>query len=130
SPRASSARGEHRTMTTTATRTSPTTKGSAYTLISADSHIVEPPDLWTERIDKKYRDKAPRIVRLPNGSDWWYSEDLLVTSPFSGTQPGLRFTDPGAVTINVEIKDLRPGAYRPDYTVQDMDVDGVQTSLI
>ena len=30
-------------------------------LISADSHVSEPPDLWAERVDRKYRDRAPRL---------------------------------------------------------------------
>jgi hypothetical protein len=30
-----------------------------YKLISADSHVSEPPDLWVERVDKKYRDRRP-----------------------------------------------------------------------
>ena len=33
-----------------------------YKLISADSHVSEPPDLWTSRVDKRYRDRAPRLV--------------------------------------------------------------------
>ena len=33
-------------------------------LISADSHIVEPPDLYTTRIEPKFRDRAPRLERL------------------------------------------------------------------
>ena len=32
-----------------------------FKLVSADSHIVEPPDLWLKHIDKKFRDRAPRI---------------------------------------------------------------------
>ena len=31
-------------------------------LISSNSHIVEPPDLRTERLDRRYRDRAPRVV--------------------------------------------------------------------
>jgi hypothetical protein len=30
-----------------------------YNLISADSHIVEPPDMYTSRFDPKLRDRAP-----------------------------------------------------------------------
>ena len=30
-------------------------------VISADSHVVEPADLWETRMDRKYRDRAPRI---------------------------------------------------------------------
>ena len=37
-----------------------------YRLISADSHVSEPPDLWVTRVDKKYRERAPRLaVDLP-----------------------------------------------------------------
>ena len=31
-------------------------------LISADSHVNEPGDLWVERIDKQFRERAPRVV--------------------------------------------------------------------
>jgi hypothetical protein len=31
-------------------------------LISADSHVNEPGDLWVERVDKEFRDRAPRVV--------------------------------------------------------------------
>src|SRR5271167_4050140 len=37
-----------------------------FKLSSGDSHIVEPPDLWTKRIDRKYLDRAPRIVSEAN----------------------------------------------------------------
>src|SRR3954471_71101 len=38
-----------------------------YKIISADSHMCEPPDLWVERIDRRFRDRAPRIVKNPDG---------------------------------------------------------------
>jgi len=31
-------------------------------LISADSHVNEPGDLWVERMDKRFRDRAPRVA--------------------------------------------------------------------
>jgi hypothetical protein len=36
-------------------------------LISADSHVNEPGDLWVSRIDKKFCDRAPRVVENPPG---------------------------------------------------------------
>ena len=39
-------------------------------LLSSDSHIVEPADLWTTRMDKKWRDKAPRIEALDETGDY------------------------------------------------------------
>jgi predicted TIM-barrel fold metal-dependent hydrolase len=38
-------------------------------IISADSHFVEPPSMWAERLDKKFRDRAPHTVRGLNGRD-------------------------------------------------------------
>jgi hypothetical protein len=36
---------------------------AAFKVISADSHIVEPPDMYTARIEPKFRERAPRIER-------------------------------------------------------------------
>src|SRR6516165_1955825 len=41
-----------------------------YRLISADSHVNEPPDLWTSRVPAEYRDRAPRIERFDDGDAW------------------------------------------------------------
>jgi len=49
---------------------------TTYKLISADSHIVEPPDLYTNRIEPRFRDRAPRMERVetPRGRkyDAWF----------------------------------------------------------
>jgi len=51
-------------------------------LISADSHIVEPPDLYTSRIDHRFRDRAPRMERMetPTGRkyDSWFLDGQQV----------------------------------------------------
>ena len=38
-----------------------------YKLVSGDSHILEPPDLWEKRLPKKYRGRAPRMQRFHQG---------------------------------------------------------------
>jgi len=30
-------------------------------VLSADSHVLEPPDLWTTRMQAKFRDRAPHL---------------------------------------------------------------------
>ena len=35
------------------------------TFISADGHVVEPADLWTTRMDRRFRDRAPRVESQP-----------------------------------------------------------------
>jgi len=45
-----------------------------YVMISADCHANEPSNLWVERIDRKYRDRLPRIEIDANGVKWQISE--------------------------------------------------------
>ena len=45
-------------------------KGRRYQLISADSHVNEPPDLWLDRVPAALRDRAPRIERFDEGDAW------------------------------------------------------------
>jgi uncharacterized protein len=40
-------------------------------LISSDSHVVEPGDLWTTRLPPGLRDKAPRAVQDPANHHWY-----------------------------------------------------------
>ena len=32
-------------------------------VISADSHMMEPANLWTERLDHKFADRAPKVIQ-------------------------------------------------------------------
>jgi predicted TIM-barrel fold metal-dependent hydrolase len=42
-------------------------------VIDADTHVTEPPDVWTARLADRYLDRAPRIVRDPRtGVDLWH----------------------------------------------------------
>jgi len=31
--------------------------------ISADSHLMEPLDLWVTRVDRKFRDRTPHVIK-------------------------------------------------------------------
>ena len=46
----------------------------SYRYISGDSHLEIEAKWWVDRVPKKYRDQAPRLVRLPDGSDAWAIE--------------------------------------------------------
>ncbi|HEY7168273.1 MAG TPA: amidohydrolase family protein [Candidatus Binatia bacterium] len=40
-----------------------------YKVISGDGHIDLNPDVWRDRVAAKWRDRAPKRVKTPNGSD-------------------------------------------------------------
>ena len=44
-------------------------------VVDADGHVVEPPDLWTSRMDSKWGDWIPRYFAADpreNGEESWY----------------------------------------------------------
>ena len=103
---------------------------AGYRIISADDHIVEPQDLWTTRLDSKFRDQAPRIIR-EEGSDWWYCEGRkLIGMAITGAQTGKRFDSPESMSFDDVYENVRLGGYIPEEHVKDMDTDGVDVSLL
>ena len=73
-------------------------------VLSSDSHVFEPPDLWKTRIDKAFRDRAPRIERIDGGDYTVVEADQIL----SGI--GLISNAPRAVRGARD--HLRPGALR------------------
>ncbi|MCA9502382.1 MAG: amidohydrolase [Spirochaetaceae bacterium] len=64
--------------------------------IDVDTHITEPPDVWTSRVSKKWGDKVPHIVQR-DGRDLWMIGDQMAGGPgfttaagFDGSYPEFR----------------------------------------
>ena len=53
-------------------------------MISSDSHIIEPPDLWTRRVDREFRDRAPHVVEDPDTREQWWIVGTNRTLSFAG----------------------------------------------
>ena len=103
---------------------------SSYRVISSDNHVMEPLDLWTSRGESKFKDRAPRIERIEDG-DWWVCDGRKVIDVAgSGTLVGVRFEEPEKLTLEGRIEDVRPGGYIPEEHVKDMDIDGIDVSIV
>ena len=102
-----------------------------YKLLSCDSHIVEPPGLWDEGMEIKYKDRAPRVVKDDRGFAHWYvDEGVPIGSVGAAANAGQRFEDPDAITFEGRYEDVRPGAYDPDARLGDLETDGVEGEVI
>ena len=59
-----------------------------YKIISGDSHIVEPPNLYIDRVPAKLRDRAPRMERRQTASgrdyDAWFYRRYAGEHPWRG----------------------------------------------
>jgi predicted TIM-barrel fold metal-dependent hydrolase len=116
-------------------------------LISADDHVLEPPDLWTSRLPARYRSVGPRIVReraeptsttggrmsfrrsadpeVGQWADWWLYEDLAVPLTRVSVASGLDEVDFVPVTFD----EIRPGCWQQGERLRDMDANGVDASV-
>jgi hypothetical protein len=78
----------------------------AFKVISADSHIVEPP-----RIEPKFRERAPRIERhkTPVGREYdaWVLDGVQVGTLGAVMQAGQRFEDPSQIDFLGVWEDVR-----------------------
>jgi predicted TIM-barrel fold metal-dependent hydrolase len=95
-------------------------------MISVDDHILEPPNVWQDRVAKKYRDGAPRFVRDDKGEAWVYEGKRLPT-PGLAAVAGKKAEEFTPLPITYE--DMRPGCYDPKARLEDMDRSGVLASL-
>lgn len=102
-------------------------------LISADSHVNEPGDLWVERIDKPFRDRAPRVVENPPGQRpgaYFMLEGLPPIHLAQGMGAGKKPEELPAFFQSSTYKDRRPGGWDPAERVKDMELDGVEAEVI
>jgi predicted TIM-barrel fold metal-dependent hydrolase len=105
---------------------------SSFRIISADGHVIEPPDLWQRFLPAKYRARAPKLVKDPEGGDAWELE------PGAPPMPIGLVTNAGVWGRRYEenrwygstYDSIRPGAFSGSHRLEDQDLDGVDAEVI
>ena len=99
-------------------------------MISSDSHIVEPPDLWEKWLTPEFRPRAPKLVKDEEGGDAWLYNDGgapaplgLVTVTRGRPREELRWSGAHYDTIN-------QGNFEGSARVKEMLEDGVVAEVI
>ena len=98
-----------------------------YRLISADSHVNEPPDLWTSRVPARFVDRAPRIDSFEQG-DAWVLEG--VDDPINFGMNACAGLPPEEMTGWKRFDEIRRGGYDPAARLAEMDEDGVDAEVL
>jgi predicted TIM-barrel fold metal-dependent hydrolase len=98
-----------------------------YRLISSDSHVTEPGDLWTKRVPAAFRDRAPRIVSLDKG-DAWIVEGMK--DPISFGLSSCAGLEPDQMRAWVRFEEIRRGGYDPAARIVEQDRDGVDAEVL
>ena len=103
-------------------------------IISGDTHIVEPPDLYASRITGKMKGRVPRIKRqkMADGRDFdaWFIGDTQVVTLGAVTQAGRRFEDTSKIDFVGVWEDVRQGAYEPHAMIKELAIDGIWGAVV
>ena len=100
-------------------------------IISSDNHVIEPVDLWTSRVEPKYAWRAPHVEDLGDQGDFWVCDGRKIIGVTGGSDKvGVRFEDPDLMHAAGKTENVRPGGYDPDEHVKDLDIDGMDVSIL
>lgn len=115
-------------------------------IISVDDHVVEPPDLWLNRIPARYHDRCPRVERdrgtakmvggvysfVKGGDegdfyDWWLYDDLVYPFPLLSASVGF---DVDERTLRpTTFDEIAPGCWKQPERLAAMDENHVEAAL-
>ncbi len=99
-------------------------------ILSSDSHVFEPPDLWQTRIDRAFRDRAPRLERIDGADQIVVEADQVLSGIGLISNTGTRFEAPEAISGEARFEDVRRGGYDPEQHLKDMALDGVAGEVL
>ena len=99
-------------------------------IISSDSHVFEPPDLWTTRIDAKFRDRAPYMKRVGNEDHLIVEGDQKISGIGQISGAGLRFESPEKILPEAQFEEVHVGGYDPSVHIKDMQIDGISGQIL
>jgi len=101
---------------------------SRYKIVSADTHITEPPDIWKNHLPEKYQEHAPTLVKDHEGGDAWLFAGASNPDPIGlTTTPGKKFEE--FRWHGVTFDSVRPGCINGKARLEDMDIDGIDAEI-
>lgn len=103
---------------------------ASYELISADSHIVESPDLWEKWLPKEFLPRAPKLVKDAEGGDAWQYRPGTPAVPL-----GLVTTYPGRTYeqfkwTGARYSQVNQGAFHGPTRLKEQAIDGVSAEVL
>ncbi|ETD33306.1 amidohydrolase family protein [Williamsia sp. D3] len=111
-------------------------------LVSVDDHLIEHPNVWQDRLPRKYLEAGPRIIeatgsetdqygfgqKVSAGSQVWTLEGKVYAQLGLNAVAGKPREEIG--TDPVRFDEMIPGCYDPKARAADMELDGVQAAIL
>jgi len=98
-------------------------------IISADSHITEPPGTYVDRIDHAFKHRAPRMVHDAKRGDLFVIDGLDKPIPM-GLIAGAGKSAEELTMFGARFEDMHRGGWDPHARLADQDRDGVSAEIL
>lgn len=97
-------------------------------IIDVDSHVIEPPDLWTSRMPSKWADITPRVRWVPSrAEDFWFIGDIPASTAWGLAAAGWHEHLPSHPKVQA---DVHPSHYDPVERAKALDEHGVVAQVL
>lgn len=96
-------------------------------VISADSHVVEPGDLWLKHIDRRFLERAPRLLHEEKSDVYWCEGVPMIPVPAASAagRASSQLRREGRFET-----DVFRGAWDPEVRLTDMARDGIDAEVV
>jgi predicted TIM-barrel fold metal-dependent hydrolase len=107
-----------------------------YNVIDADGHVLEPPDLWEQYIEPRFRDRCPKLFILENGAEVLRVEGDAALDFGHGKKPitfgvtGSFGARDGSVSPRIPYHQGKAGGFDPHARIPDMDAEGIDAAFL
>jgi predicted TIM-barrel fold metal-dependent hydrolase len=101
-----------------------------YNLISADSHVIEPPDLFEKGLPSGLQDRAPRLETADGRSAWVLPGAAPVPLPGVAAAGSSYRLQNSSLGESVTFDEVLPAMYDPAERIRAQDTDGVDAEVI
>ena len=97
-------------------------------VFSADSHVLEPPNTYIDRIDKRFRDRAPKMLYDDDMGDGFVIDGIARKVPMAVLSGA--GVPPDQIRHQARFEDLQRGGWDPEARMRDQDRDGIAAEII
>jgi uncharacterized protein len=95
-------------------------------VIDVDTHLTEPPDVWTDRVASKWGDAIPHVERV-DGEDIWVAGGNRIGKPGTSSMAGFEGYIPRAPDT---YDDIHPSMYDAAERLKFMDEQGIHAEVL
>jgi predicted TIM-barrel fold metal-dependent hydrolase len=100
-----------------------------FPVISADSHVTEPPDTYRDRIDPAFRDRAPRLHHIEGAGDVFLIDGMKTPIPMGIVAAAGKPAEEIRI-MGTRFEELHRGGWDPKARLADQARDGVAAEII